>query len=86
MIQIFFHRCLYDYIDIFTIDSENVKHFENRLCGNKPPEPMISTHQTVELVFKSDYKPAEHKGFKGKYKFLNESKIYIFFSIFLAFI
>lgn len=67
-------RCLYDYIDIFTIDVDNIKHFEDRFCGKKQPEPIISVHQTVELVFKSDYKPAEHTGFVGKYEFIDESK------------
>ena len=66
-------RCLFDYIDVFTIDVDNMMNMEDRLCGDKIPEPIISVHQRLELVFKSDYAGAR-KGFLARYEFLSEGK------------
>lgn len=65
--------CLFDYIDIFTIDVDQMKNLENRLCGGEIPRPFVSIHSRVELVFKSDYAGAR-KGFLGQYEFLEESQ------------
>ena len=66
-------RCLFDYVDIFTIDPFGMKHPEDRFCGQDIPEPLVSIHNKVELVFKSDY-AGSNKGFVGHYKFVEESK------------
>lgn len=63
--------CLYDYIDIFTIDDELTKNLENRVCGGSIPEPFVSIHNRLELVFKSDHAGLK-KGFFGHYEFLDE--------------
>jgi hypothetical protein len=34
-------RCLFDYIDVFTIDTEGVMNLEDRLCGDRIPEPIV---------------------------------------------
>ncbi len=73
----FYFRCLFDYVDIFMIDLHRLKHFHDRVCGMSIPAPVISIHQRVELVFKSHYIKTEaidHKGFKGTYTFIEESK------------
>ena len=69
-------RCLFDYIDVFTIDVDHMKHLEDRLCGSVLPAPIIAVHQRLELVFKSDYAGA-HKGFLGTYQFIDERKLAI---------
>ena len=67
----FFFRCLYDYVDVFFIDMARMKHHNKRVCGTNIPKPIISVHQRVELVFKSDY-AGSHKGFEGKFEFIDE--------------
>jgi len=58
-------------MDVFTIDLDNTMNLESRLCGDQLPQPIISVHQRVELVFKSDYAGAR-RGFRGRYEFLDE--------------
>ena len=64
---------MFDYIDVFTIDTNNMKNLEDRLCGNQVPSPIFSVHQHLELSFKSDYARSK-RGFTGKYHFLDECK------------
>ena len=60
---------------MFTIDPFGMKHPEDRFCGQVAPEPMVSIHRRVELVFKSDIvSEGTNTGFLGKYKFVEESK------------
>lgn len=66
-------RCLFDYVDIFTIDITNMKHLLQRLCDKKLPQPIISVHQRIELVFKSTFADQGHVGFIGTYEFIDES-------------
>jgi hypothetical protein len=68
------HRCLFDYIDVFTVDTDDVMNLEDRLCGKDIPDPIISVYQRLELVFKSDY-ARSRRGFKGSYRFLDECKL-----------
>lgn len=53
---------------------DEMKNLEDRLCGRDIPDPIIAVHQRVELVFKSDYAGAGHRGFFGHYKFIGESE------------
>ena len=61
-------------MDIFTIDIYGMKHLEERFCGTKTPADMVSVHQRVEVVFKSDYTGGKQMGFLGRYEFIQESK------------
>ncbi len=61
-------------MDVFTIDIRSMKHLEDRLCGKSLPEDIVSIHQRVELVFKSDHIGGTQQGFKGTYEFIQESK------------
>ena len=51
-----------------------MKHLEERFCGTKTPADMVSVHQRVEVVFKSDYTGGKQMGFLGRYEFIQESK------------
>ena len=64
--------CLFDYIDIFTIDVDQEKNLEMRWCGSTNPPPFISAQQRVELDFKSDQHNRHRKGFLGQYEFIGE--------------
>ncbi|KAK2183961.1 hypothetical protein NP493_290g02006 [Ridgeia piscesae] len=64
--------CLFDYVDIFTIDITNMKQLLNRLCDQNLPQPIISVHQRIELVFKSTFADQKHVGFLGTYEFIDE--------------
>ncbi len=66
--------CLFDYVDVFTIDMYGMKHLEERFCGNSIPDDIVSVHQRVEIVFKSDYTGGKQMGFLGRYEFIQESK------------
>ena len=68
-----FYRCLFDYIDVYSIDATNMKYLIERLCGSKIPNPIASVHSRIEIKFKSDYIDG-HRGFLGKYEFIDESK------------
>jgi len=59
-------------MDVFTIDMENTMNLKARLCGDKLPDPIVSIHHRLELVFKSDY-AGSRRGFFGRYEFLDES-------------
>ena len=71
MIGVAVCRCLFDYMDVFTIDMDNTMNLVARLCGDQLPEPILSIHQRLELVFKSDY-AGSRRGFFGRYEFLDE--------------
>jgi len=58
-------------MDVFTIDMDNTMNLVARLCGDELPEPILSIHQRLELVFKSDY-AGSRRGFFGRYEFLDE--------------
>jgi len=66
-------------MDVFTIDMDNTMNLEARLCGDKLPDPILSIHQRLELVFKSDY-AASRRGFFGRYEFLDE-RTYMIMSV-----
>jgi len=76
-------RCLFDYIDVFTIDTDNMMNLEDRLCGEKKPNPIVSVHRRLELVFKSDY-ARSRRGFKGKYHFLDERQYLLYHYVITA--
>ncbi|ELU09629.1 hypothetical protein CAPTEDRAFT_202240 [Capitella teleta] len=63
--------CNKDYVDYFTINMNNQKDLVKRLCGRETPSAVVSEHQRVEIVFKSDYLE-NHKGFLGIYEFVDE--------------
>ena len=53
-----------------------MKHLEDRLCGHDIPDDIVSIHQRVELVFKSDYTGGKQNGFLGRYEFIDESNAF----------
>jgi hypothetical protein len=44
-----------------------------RICGTDTPEPVISEHHKVEIVFRADY-TENYKGFFGIFEFVDESQ------------
>jgi len=67
-------RCLFDYVDIFTIDDKQTKNHEDRFCGESLPSFRIALQQTVEILLKSFYGPNGHRGFLASYRFIDESR------------
>ncbi|XP_064627219.1 cubilin-like [Lineus longissimus] len=63
--------CLFDYLELYGIDEEDVPYFVDRLCGTTVPQPIISKYPKLEIIFKSDYIKG-HKGFRAKYEFLSD--------------
>ncbi|BFZ09635.1 hypothetical protein BsWGS_12673 [Bradybaena similaris] len=62
----------YDFIDVFTVDSQNFKTFLNRFCGRKIPHTIISPQSKLEIKFVSDHWQNSATGFSGRYRFLGD--------------
>nr|VZI50314.1 unnamed protein product [Spirometra erinaceieuropaei] len=65
--------CPYDYIEIFD-GSSDTSPAMRRICGNKSPEPIWSTNNTMEVRFVADY-AVQMKGFVAKFKKVPYSEI-----------
>ena len=66
-------RCVFDYIDVYAVDSQGYRTVLGRFCGSKLPSPITSPQSTLLIEFVSDYtKPSV--GFLGKYTFLGDSQ------------
>ena len=65
---------MYDYIDIYAVNLKQELDHQERVCGTTLPEPIISIHQKLEVVFKTDKHQTQNKGFKALYKFIDESE------------
>ncbi|XP_025097053.1 cubilin-like isoform X1 [Pomacea canaliculata] len=64
--------CLYDYIDVYTVDSQGYKTVLGRYCGTQMPAPITSPQSRLLIEFVSDYtKPST--GFLGRYTFLDDN-------------
>ncbi|XP_076445842.1 uncharacterized protein LOC143283485 [Babylonia areolata] len=62
-------QCVFDYIDIYSVDSRGFRTVLGRYCGNTLPPPVTSPHASILIEFVSDYtKPSS--GFFGRYTFL----------------
>ena len=47
-------QCLFDWLEVRDGDSDTSNLIEPRLCGNKKPEPMMSTTNSLTILFHSD--------------------------------
>ncbi|XP_070188773.1 uncharacterized protein [Littorina saxatilis] len=66
------HTCVYDYIDVYAVDSKGYRTVLGRFCGNKLPAPITSPQSTLLIEFVSDYtKPST--GFFGHFTFLGDN-------------
>ncbi|KAK0053560.1 membrane frizzled-related protein-like isoform X2 [Biomphalaria pfeifferi] len=63
---------MYDYIDVYTLDSQGFKTFLNKFCGRKIPQAIISPQSKLEIVFVTDHWQNSAIGFLGRYHFLGE--------------
>ncbi|CAL1528226.1 unnamed protein product [Lymnaea stagnalis] len=64
--------CRYDYIDVYTMDSQGFKTLLNKFCGRKIPQTIISPQSKLEIVFVTDHWQNSATGFSGRYRFLGE--------------
>ena len=58
-------RCKYDYVQIY----------DEKYCGSNKPDPIISTGNTLNITFHSDYSVIRN-GFKATWKAVGDSGIY----------
>nr|KAG5704875.1 hypothetical protein BaRGS_001346 [Batillaria attramentaria] len=64
--------CLYDYIDVYTMDKQGYKTVMGRYCGSDVPGTITSPQSRLLIEFVSDYtKPST--GFHGRYSFLDDN-------------
>ncbi|CAG5128616.1 unnamed protein product [Candidula unifasciata] len=68
--------CRYDFIDVYTVDSQNFKTFLNRFCGRKIPHTIISPLSKLEIQFVSDHWQNSAAGFSGRYRFLGTAVVF----------
>ncbi|KAK3734890.1 hypothetical protein RRG08_038916 [Elysia crispata] len=66
------NTCRYDYIDVFAIDSAEVRQRLNRFCGDVIPQTIISPLSKLEIKFVSDHWFNDGRGFNGTYRFLGQ--------------
>ena len=72
-VKIHFHQfeleihpeCFYDHLTIYDGDSNKSRQI-GRFCGNKIPNPLIASANSMYLIFKSDA-TVQRKGFSGVY-------------------
>ena len=62
-------NCAYDYVKV-SFGSE-----EEKYCGSNKPDPIISTGNTLNITFHSDYSVIRN-GFKATWKAVGDSGIY----------
>ena len=65
--------CLFDYMEIHAVDTEDIPYFVDRLCGKKIPRPVVTDFSKLEIIFRSDYVKG-YAGFKARYEFLSDSE------------
>ncbi|CAK9296760.1 unnamed protein product [Gordionus sp. m RMFG-2023] len=75
--------CLNDYLEIYNIGDNGLKHLINRLCGNidNISKTIFSFQSNMELRFKSDNSGSNtrFKGFIASFEFVNEENFEPYF-------
>ncbi|XP_064596601.1 neuropilin-1-like [Liolophura sinensis] len=64
--------CVYDHINVYSLDNRDEKMLLGQFCGSSPPDPVVSLHPKLEVQFISDYTKSM-KGFLGNYEFLGDT-------------
>ncbi|XP_059140139.1 CUB domain-containing protein 2-like isoform X2 [Physella acuta] len=63
---------VYDYIEVYTLDSQGFKALLNKFCGSKIPQTIISPQSKLEIKFITDHWQNSARGFSGTYRFLGD--------------